>query len=98
MNKYEFKITEQFQDDVMSGYPNNRVLTFEGEFTEDATWEVPLKSFVDFLSAWYGYDISNSIHIESIMDSQVFKHIPKDDEFSKRIREAMKEAEEDDWK
>ena len=98
MNKYEFKITEQFQDDVMSGYPNNRVLTFEGEFTEDATWEVPLKSFVDFLSAWYGYDISSSIHIESIMESQIFKHIPRDDEFSKRVREAMEDSGEDDWK
>lgn len=96
MNKYEFKITEQFEDEGMHGYANNRVLTFEAEFTEDATWEVPLKSFVDFLSAWYGYDISNSIHIESIMDSHIFKHIPRDDEFSKRVREAM--DKDDDWK
>jgi hypothetical protein len=97
VNKYEFKITEQFQDDVKSGYPNNRVLTFEGEFSEDATWEVPLKSFVDFLSAWYGYDISSSIHIESIMDNQIFKHIPRDDDFSNRVRKAMEETD-DDWK
>ena len=96
MNKYEFKITEQFEDEGMHGYANNRVLTFEAEFTEDATWEVPLKSFVDFLSAWYGYDISNSIHIESIMDSHIFKHIPRDDELSKRVREAM--GKDDDWK
>jgi hypothetical protein len=98
VNKYEFKITEQFQDDVMSGYPNNRVLTFEGEFTEDATWEVPLKSFVDFLSAWYGYDISDSIHLESILNNNIFKHIPKNDEFSKRVREAMEDLGDDDWK
>lgn len=96
MNKYEFKITEQFEDEVSGNYPSNRVLTFEAEFAEDATWEVPLKSFVDFLSAWYGYDISNSIHIESIMDSHIFKHIPRDDEFSKRVREVM--DKDDDWK
>jgi hypothetical protein len=72
-------------------YPNNRVLTFEAEFTEDATWEVPLKSFLDFLSAWYGYDISDSIHLESILNNNIFKHIPKNDEFSKRVREAMED-------
>ena len=98
MNKYEFRITEQFEDEVGGDYPSNRVLSFEGEFCEDVSWEVPLKSFVDFLSAWYGYDISDHIHTESVMDSHIFKHIPKNDEFSKRIREAMKEAEEDDWK
>ena len=96
MNKYEFKITEQFQDEVVGDYPSNRVLSFEAEFPEESTWEVPLKSFVDFLSAWYGYDISNSIHIESIMDSHIFKHIPRDDEFSKRVREVM--DKDDDWK
>ena len=98
MNKYEFKITEQFQDEVVGDYPSNRVLSFEAEFPEESTWEVPLKSFVDFLSAWYGYDISAHIHTESIIDSKIFKHIPRNDEFSKRVRAAMEEVEEDDWK
>ena len=95
MNKYEFKITEQFTDEVVGDYPSNRVLTFEAEFPEESTWEVPLKAFVDFLSAWYGYDISAHIHTESIIDSKIFKHIPRNDEFAKRVRESLEEH--DDW-
>jgi hypothetical protein len=95
VNKYEFKITEQFQDEVVGDYPSNRVLSFEGEFSEESTWEVPLKSFVDFLSAWYGYDISEHIHTESIIDSKIFKHIPRNDEFANRVRESLEEH--DDW-
>jgi hypothetical protein len=98
VNKYEFKITEQFEDEVSGYYPSNRVLSFEGEFAECVSWEVPLKSFVDFLSAWYGYNISDHIHTESIMDSKIFKHIPRDDDLAKRVRAAMEEVEEDDWK
>ena len=97
MNKYEFKITEQFEDEVVGDYPSNRVLSFEGEFAECVSWEVPLKSFVDFLSAWYGYDISEHIHTETIIDNRIFNHIPRDDEISKRVRASMEEMD-DDWK
>ena len=96
MNKYEFKITEQFSDTGYDGVPNNRVLSYEAEFHEEDSWEVPLKSFVDFLSAFYGYDISEHIHTETIMDGKIFKHIPRDDDFSNRVRKALEEH--DDWK
>jgi len=97
VNKYEFSITEQFSNDGVSGCPNNRVLSFEAEFLEEESWEVPLKAFVDFLSAFYGYDISEHIHTETIMDEKIFKHIPRDDDFSNRVRKALEEAD-DDWK
>jgi hypothetical protein len=96
VNKYEFKITEQFDSEGFSETANNRILSFEGEFCEEVSWEVPLKSFVDFLSSWYGYDIADHIHTESIMDSHVFKHIPKDDKFSRRVRKAMENLEDDE--
>ena len=96
MNKYEFKITEKFNDTGYDGVPNNRVLTYEAEFHEDDSWEVPLKAFVDFLSAFYGYDISDHIHTETIINNRIFNHIPRDDEFSNRIRESLEEH--DDWK
>ena len=95
MNKYEFKITEQFTDTGYDGIPNNRVLSFEGEFHEEDSWEVPLKSFVDFLSSFYGYDISDHIHTETLMDGKIFKHIPRNDEFSNRVRKAMEETDDD---
>ena len=97
MNKYEFKITEKFNDLGYDGCPNNRVLSYEAEFIEEESWEVPLKAFVDFLSAFYGYDISEHIHTETIMDSKIFKHIPRDDDFSNRVRKSMEETD-DDWK
>ena len=96
MNKYEFKITEQFNDTGYDGVPNNRVLSYEAEFHEEDSWEVPLKSFVDFLSSFYGYDISEHIHTETIFNNRIFNHIPRDDEFSRRIRESLEEH--DDWK
>ena len=95
MNKYEFKITEQFSNEGTNGCPNNRVLSFEAEFLEEESWEVPLKAFVDFLSCFYGYDISEHIHTETIMDNKIFKHIPRDDDFSRRVRKALEEH--DDW-
>ena len=97
MNKYEFKITEKFNDIGYDGVPNNRVLTYEAEFVEEEGWEVPMKAFVDFLSAFYGYDISEHIHTETIMNSHIFKHIPRDDEISNRVRKAMEDTD-DDWK
>ena len=95
MNKYEFKITEKFNDTGYDSVPNNRVLTYEAEFLEEESWEVPLKAFVDFLSSFYGYDISEHIHTETIMDEKIFKHIPRDDDFSRRVRKALEEH--DDW-
>ena len=97
MNKYEFKITEQFNDKGYDNVPNNRVLSYEAEFIEEESWEVPLKAFVDFLSSFYGYDISERIHTETIMNNSIFKHIPLDDAFSNRVRKSMEETD-DDWK
>ena len=97
MNKYEFKITEQFNDKGYDGCPNNRVLTYEAEFIEEEGWEVPLKAFVDFLSSFYGYDISEHIHTETIINNRIFKHIPRNDEIANRVRASMEELD-DDWK
>lgn len=57
MHKYTFKMIE-IQDDTVSGCANNRKIVYETEIDDCDIWEVPLKSFVDFLSSVYGYDIS----------------------------------------
>jgi len=66
------------------------------KFEELDGGETDCGSLTDFLGAIYGYDISNQIHVETILNNGVFKHIPKDGEMADRIRNAFKEFDEED--
>lgn len=96
MNRYTLKFEELDGGEPAPGYSSNR--TFVHTFYVDDTdvWDVPLKSLTDFLGAIYGYDISNQIHVETILNNGIFKHIPKDNEMAERIRNAFKEFDEED--
>jgi hypothetical protein len=96
MNKYTLKFEELDGGEPTTGYASNRTFihTF---FVDDAdVWDVPLKGLTDFLSAIYGYDVSEKISVESIFDNGIFKHIPKDNEMAERVRDAFKEFDEED--
>ena len=96
MNRYTLKFEELDGGEPGCGYTSNR--TFVHTFYVDDTdvWDVPLKGLTDFLSAIYGYDISNQIHVETILNNGIFKHIPKDGEMAERVRNAFKEFDEED--
>lgn len=80
MSKYRFEYME-FDEEICHGVANNRTITFEAQFDECEQWEVPLKSFVDFLSSIYGYDISDQITLETNFESHSFKSVPRDEEY-----------------
>lgn len=96
MNKYTLKFEELDGDDTGCGYVSNRTFVHTFYVNDDDVWDVPLKSLTDFLGAIYGYDISNQIHVETILNNGIFKHIPKDNEMAERIRNAFKEFDEED--
>ena len=76
MHKYTFKMIE-VQHDTVSGCPNNRKIVYETEIDDCDIWEVPLKSFVDFLSSVYGYDISEQITLSTHIKSEMFNSTPR---------------------
>jgi hypothetical protein len=90
MHKYTFNFEEYDEIDV-PGYPVTR--DFEHRITVDSasSWDVPLKSFVTFLSSVYGYDISESITIDVLLPSEHFKSNLRDDDLSRRVRDALRE-------
>jgi hypothetical protein len=93
MHRYTFNFEEYGEEDV-PGYPTTR--EFEHSITLDSasSWDVPLKSFVTFLSSVYGYDIAESITIDTLMPTDNFKYTLRDDDLSKRVRDALREDNE----
>jgi hypothetical protein len=96
MHKYTLKFEELEGGETDCGYANNRSFVHTFFVHDEDVWDVPLKSLTDFLGAIYGYDISNQIHVETILNNGIFKHIPKDNEMAERIRNAFKEFDEED--
>jgi hypothetical protein len=90
MHKYTFNFEEKDEIDV-PGYPITRDFQHTITINSDEAWEVPLKSFVTFLSSIYGYDISESMSIDTLMPSDHFKYNLRDDDLSKRVRDALRE-------
>lgn len=90
MHKYTLNFEEYDEIDV-PGYPTTR--EFQHKITIDSAepWEVPLKSFVSMLSSIYGYDISENITIETLLPSDNFKYNLRDDDLSNRVRDALRE-------
>jgi len=76
MHKYTFKMIE-VQDDTVSGCANNRKVTYQADFDDCEIWETPLKAFSDFLSAIYGYDISEHITVSTHIKSELFNSTPR---------------------
>lgn len=76
MNKYTFRFEEY--EDFVEGFANNRNIEYSADFDPFDTWEAPLKAFTDFLSAVYGYDISESITLHTIVPSHRFNSVPKE--------------------
>jgi hypothetical protein len=79
MHKYTFKFEEY--EDFVDGFANNREIKYSADFDPFDTWEAPLKSFLDFLSSVYGYDISESITLHTVIPSQRFNSVPKESDF-----------------
>lgn len=96
MNRYTLKFEELDGGEPAPGYASNRTFVHTFYVDDADVWDVPLKGLTDFLSAVYGYDISNNIHVETILDNGIFKHIPKDNEMAERVRNAFKEFDEED--
>jgi hypothetical protein len=94
MHKYTFKFEETDEINV-PGFPTTR--DFKHEITIDSAeaWEVPLKAFVDLLSSIYGYDISESITLDVAIRAHNFKYNLRDDDISTRVRDALRETDED---
>jgi hypothetical protein len=67
----------EIQDDTVSGCANNRKVTYQADFDDCEIWETPLKAFVDFLSAIYGYDISEQITVSTHIKSELFNSTPR---------------------
>jgi hypothetical protein len=95
MAKYVFKYDDEGEDHV-EGFPLRKQFTHEVTVYESETWEVPLRSFVDFLSSVYGYDISQSLTVSSLMPSQHFDFTLREDDVSKRVRKALGEVDDED--
>lgn len=93
MHKYTFNFEEYDEIDV-PGYPVTRDFEHRITLDSDSSWDVPLKSFVTFLSSIYGYDISESITIDVLLPSDHFKCNLRDDDISKRVRDALREDNE----
>lgn len=96
MNRYTLKFEELDGGEPAPGYASNRTFIHTFYVDDADVWDVPLKGLTDFLSAIYGYDISNQIHVETILNNGIFKHIPKDGEVADQIRNAFKEFDEED--
>ena len=73
-NKYEFFFREEEDKDAeLLGYPASRYIRHCSDIHQDAVWAVPLKEFVAFLSAIYGYDIRQKIIIKSLLPDDFFE-------------------------
>jgi hypothetical protein len=95
MSKYIFKYDDEGEDAV-EGFPLRKQFTHEVTIAEGETWEVPLRSFTDFLSSVYGYDISESVTVNTLMPSEHFNFTLRDDDVSKRVRKAIGEFDDED--
>jgi hypothetical protein len=95
MAKYIFKYDDEGEDAV-EGFPLRKQFTHEVTIAEGETWEVPLRSFTDFLSSVYGYDISESVTVNTLMPSEHFNFTLRDDDVSKRVRKAIGEFDDED--
>jgi hypothetical protein len=93
MAKYIFKYDDEGEEAV-DGFPLRKQFTHEITIAEAEVWEVPLRSFVDFLSSIYGYDVSESVTVSTLMPSEHFNFTLKDDDFSKRVRTALGDSDD----
>ena len=96
MNRYTLKFEELDGGEPAPGYASNRTFVHTFIVDDADVWDVPLKGLTDFLSAIYGYDISEKIIVETILDNGIFKHSQVEGEVADRIRNAFKEFDEED--
>lgn len=63
-NFQEYRVNYKFEYIDSDGDKMN----FQFEFDDATTWDVVLEKFIKFLSAAYGYDISDSISYTTVAD------------------------------
>jgi hypothetical protein len=93
---HKFKVVYEEDDSLCGGCLNERKLVSTFTTYSDDTWDVALKGFTDFLSHIYGYDISDKIYLKTVFGSDHFKNIDDDSEIAQRVRDALREDEDDE--
>lgn len=90
MTHYTFQYS--LQDDCGPNFPIAKTAQTSVQFHDEATWDVVLNEFISFLSSVYGYDISQSVHFESL-EEKLAKTREK-----YNLDEEDTEEDEEDWR
>ncbi len=62
---YNFHFRSADNEDLPQ-YPVNSTLTKQIEIDQDAAWPLVLREFTHFLSAIYGYDVSERVFVKGV--------------------------------